>query len=244
MLFNSLAFLLFFPVVTILYWVLPQRWRNAMLLIASYYFYMCWKPEYALLIFFSTLTTWLCGIKIGEGTSRRLWLTACLAINLAILFTFKYIGFAADAISDGLQWLGAGMRVPHLDVLLPVGISFYTFQALGYTIDVYRGTIKPERSLPTYALFVAFFPQLVAGPIERARNLLPQFHSRHTFDGGNVIEGLKLMVWGYFMKLCVAENVASYVDAVYNNLDYHNGTSVWMATFFFTFQIFCDFGGY
>ena len=245
MLFNSLAFLLFFPVVTILYWVLPQRWRNAMLLIASYYFYMCWKPEYALLIFFSTLTTWLCGIKIGEGTSRRrLWLTACLAINLAILFTFKYIGFAADAISDCLQWLGAGMRVPHLDVLLPVGISFYTFQAMSCTIDVYRGTIKPERSLPTYALFVAFFPQLVAGPIERARNLLPQFHSRHAFDGGNVIEGLKLMVWGYFMKLCVAENVASYVDAVYNNLDYHNGTSVWMATFFFTFQIFCDFGGY
>lgn len=245
MLFNSLAFLLFFPVVTILYWVLPQRWRNTMLLIASYYFYMNWKPEYALLILFSTLTTWLCGIKIGEDTSRRrLWLVLCLATNLAILLTFKYLDFAAGIVTSCLHAVHIAMVVPEFDILLPVGISFYTFQALGYTIDVYRGTIKPERSLPTYALFVAFFPQLVAGPIERARNLLPQFHSHHHYDGGDAVEGLKLMVWGYFMKLCIAENVASYVDAVYNNLDYHNGSSVWVATFFFTFQIFCDFGGY
>ncbi|MDE5688689.1 MAG: MBOAT family protein, partial [Paramuribaculum sp.] len=136
------------------------------------------------------------------------------------------------------------MDVPEFTLLLPVGISFYTFQAVGYTVDVYRGTLRAERSLLTYALFVAFFPQLVAGPIERAKNLIPQFHREHKLDGQEIMEGLKLMTWGFFMKLCIADNVAPYVNAVYNNIDMHNGTSVWLATFFFTFQIFCDFGGY
>ena len=245
MLFNSLAFLLFFPLVTIGYWVLPGRYRNAMLLVASYYFYMSWKPVYALLILFSTLTTWFCGIKMGADQRRnKRWLTLCLVVNLAILFSFKYLNFAAGIITDVLQFTGLGLSVPEFDILLPVGISFYTFQAIGYTIDVYRGNIAAERHLGTYALFVSFFPQLVAGPIERASNLLPQFHARHAFDGNTVTEGLRLMVWGYFMKLCIAENVAPYVDAVFNNLPNHNGTSVWLATLFFTFQIFCDFGGY
>jgi D-alanyl-lipoteichoic acid acyltransferase DltB (MBOAT superfamily) len=161
-----------------------------------------------------------------------------------ILFTFKYYDFTVNTITSTMSLTGFRLYIPHSDFLLPVGISFYTFQCIGYIIDVYRKNIKPERGLITYALFVSFFPQLVAGPIERAKNLLPQFHSTHTFDGDSFIDGLKMMIWGFFMKLCIAGNVAPYVDAVYNNVPNHNGTSFLLATFFFTFQIFCDFGGY
>ncbi|MBO4814336.1 MAG: MBOAT family protein [Muribaculaceae bacterium] len=245
MLFNSLSFLLFFPIVTLLYWVSPHKWRNIILLVASYYFYMNWKPAYAILILLSTLTTWFCSIKIhDEPSHKKRWLVGCLVVNFSILFVFKYLNFFTESTFSLLNMLGARMYVPQFDILLPVGISFYTFQAVGYTIDVYRDTIDPERNIFTYALFVSFFPQLVAGPIERARNLLPQFKKEHVFKGDYVIDGIKLMVWGYFMKLCVADNVSSYVDAVYNNLPNHTGTSIWLATFFFTFQIFCDFGGY
>ena len=149
-------------------------------------------------------------------------------INIFDLFSFW-----------GLRW-----SVPNLDILLPVGISFYTFQAVGYSIDVYRGTIKAERNFFTYALFVSFFPQLVAGPIERAKNLLPQFHEEHKFEADNITEGFKQMIWGFFMKLCVADVLSAYVDAVYNNVANHNGTSMIVATIFFTFQIYCDFAGY
>lgn len=245
MLFNSFAFLLFFPIVCGLYWLLPDRFRNGMLLVASYFFYMNWEPVYALLILFSTLTTWLCSLKIDkETTHKKLWVASCLVVNFGILFVYKYLNFVTESVFSLLDWAGLRMQVPHFDLLLPVGISFYTFQAVGYTIDVYRKTVKAEKNFFTYALFVAFFPQLVAGPIERAKNLLGQFHKKHIFCGDEVIEGLKMMLWGYFMKLCIAENVASYVNAVYNNLPNHNGTSILLATFFFTFQIFCDFGGY
>ncbi len=245
MLFNSLAFLCFFPVVVMAYWLLPNRFRNHMLLLASYYFYMNWKPAYALLILFSTITTWGCGLMITKRVkSRKTWLVVCLTANLGILFFYKYLNFATASIYGLLEMAGIKMDVPHFNLLLPVGISFYTFQAIGYTIDVYKKKISAEKNLLTYALFVSFFPQLVAGPIERAKNMLCQFHVRHTFEGSIVINGLRLMVWGYFMKLCVAENVAPYVDAVFNNLPNHNGTSILLASFFFTFQIFCDFGGY
>lgn len=248
MLFNSLQFMVFFPLVVVAYWLLPARMRNAMLLIASYYFYMNWEPVYALLILLSTVTTWGCALLIAreapDSGRRKLWLALCLALNFGILFLYKYAGFVTTSVHDALAALGIAMQVPQFTLLLPVGISFYTFQAIGYTIDIYRGTLKPERSLWTYALFVAFFPQLVAGPIERAKNLLPQFHSTHRFDGRGLLDGLRLMVWGFFMKLCIAEAVAPYVNAVYNNIAMHNGTSIWLATFFFTFQIFCDFGGY
>lgn len=245
MLFNSFAFLFFFPVVCILYWLLPNKVRNGMLLVASYYFYMNWKPVYALLILFSTMTTWLCALKIdNENPRRKMWLTLCLVVNFGILFVYKYLNFATESVFHALELCGLRMEVPGFHLLLPVGISFYTFQAVGYTIDVYRRTVRAEKSFFTYALFVAFFPQLVAGPIERAKNLLVQFHKKHEFCGDDVIEGLKMMLWGYFMKLCIAENVAPYVDAVFNNLPNHNGTSVLLATFFFSFQIFCDFGGY
>lgn len=248
MLFNSLKFLLFFPVVCLLYWLLPPRYRNGMLLIASYYFYMNWEPVYAMLIAFSTITTWGASLLIakadGDTRRQRLWLTACIGVNIGILFVFKYFNFVTESVFALLNATGMRLEVPHFALLLPVGISFYTFQAIGYIIDVKRGTVQPTRNLARYALFVSFFPQLVAGPIERSSNLLPQFDTRHRFNGVAAIEGLKLMMLGYFMKLCIADNVSGYVDAVYNNLPYHNGTSVLLASFFFTFQIFCDFGGY
>lgn len=206
---------------------------------------MNWEPAYALLILFSTITTWFCALQFSKHENKKIrWIVGGLVVNFSILFVFKYLNFATESIFAILELCGLRMHVPHFTLLLPVGISFYTFQAVGYMIDVYKKKIEPERNFWTYALFVSFFPQLVAGPIERAKNLLAQFKSEHHFNSDNFIEGLKLMIWGYFMKLCIAENVSSYVDAVYNNMDYHTGTSLILATFFFSFQIFCDFGGY
>lgn len=239
--------MLFFPIVCILYWALPARFRNGMLLVASYYFYMNWEPVYALLIMFSTVTTWGASLMIDKESDKRrrkLWLGGCIAVNIGILFIFKYFNFVTESVFNLLSIAGLRLEVPHFALLLPVGISFYTFQAIGYIIDVSRGTVQPTHNLARYALFVSFFPQLVAGPIERSSNLLPQFDYRHRFNALETIEGLKLMMFGYFMKLCIADNVSGYVDAVYNNLPFHNGMSVLLASFFFTFQIFCDFGGY
>lgn len=248
MLFNSIEFLIFFPIVCIVYWLLPyNRWRNIFLLLASYYFYMNWEPIYALLIMFSTVSTWYAARRIAATyvrKKRKLWLTVCLVANFGILFIFKYFNFITDSVFSLLNMAGLRMQVPTFTLLLPVGISFYTFQAVGYIVDVMRGKCAPAKSLWKYALFVSFFPQLVAGPIERTSNLLPQFDEKHRFNDVMFIEGVKMMLFGYFMKLCIADNVSGYVDAVYNNLDFHNGTSVILATFFFTFQILCDFGGY
>ena len=249
MLFNSFEFLVFFPIVCLFYYILRgNRWRIPYLLIASYFFYMNWKPVYAVLIMASTVLTYSCGRLVerfsDEKTKKKAVLTVSLVLNLAILFVFKYFNFINESVFGLLELAGLRWPVPNLDVLLPVGISFYTFQAVGYTIDVYRGNIKAERSFLTYALFVSFFPQLVAGPIERAKNLLPQFHEEHRFSYDNAVEGLKQMIWGYFMKVCVADVLSEYVDAVFNNVSHHNGTSMIIATIFFTFQIYCDFGGY
>lgn len=249
MLFNSFEFLLFFPIVCTLYFLLGKnKYRNPFLLLASYYFYMNWKPIYAVLILTSTILTYVCGLLVeknsGEKKKQKWFLISSLVLNFGILFIFKYFNFINESIFNVLSAAGLKWPVPNLDVLLPVGISFYTFQAVGYSIDVYRGTIKAERNFFTYALFVSFFPQLVAGPIERAKNLLPQFHSEHHFDADDVTEGIKQMIWGFFMKLCVADVLSSYVDAVYNNVANHNGTSMLLATLFFTIQIYCDFAGY
>lgn len=241
MLFNSLSFVLFFPIVCIFYWILPDRFRNLMLLIASYYFYMSWEPTYAVLILFTSISTWFCALNIEKKEhAKKASIAICLVINLLILFIFKYYNFTAGTITS----IFPSISIPHSDLLLPVGISFYTFQCIGYIVDVYRKNIAAEKDLMTYLLFVSFFPQLVAGPIERAKNMLPQFHRTHTFNGDDFIDGLKMIIWGYFMKLCIAGNVAPYVDAVYNNIEHHNGTSILLASFLFSFQIFCDFGGY
>ena len=249
MLFNSLDFLLFFPIVCIIYFLLGKnKYRNPFLLIASYYFYMNWKPVYAVLILTSTILTYGCGLLVEKYSSdkkkQKTFLTISLVLNFAILFVFKYFNFINDSVFSLLSSVGLKWNVPHLEVLLPVGISFYTFQAVGYSIDVYRGSIKAEKNFIDYALFVSFFPQLVAGPIERAKNLLPQFHEEHSFNPDDVIEGAKQMIWGFFMKLCVADVLSEYVDAVYNNVPQHNGASLALATLFFAFQVYCDFAGY
>ena len=206
---------------------------------------MSWEPTYAILIIFTSLSTWACAIFTNLTEKyKKIIITICLLINLLILFLFKYYNFATDIIASIISPSGYRINIPYSHYLLPVGISFYTFQCIGYIIDVYRKDIEAEKNFVNYAVFVSFFPQLVAGPIERAKNLLPQFHTKHRFNGDTFIDGLKMMIWGYFMKLCIAGNVAPYVDAVYNNVPNHNGSSFLLASIFFSFQIFCDFGGY
>lgn len=247
MLFNSFAFILFFPIVCIIYWILPFKYRNIFLLIASYYFYMNWNPTYGILILFSSIVTWASAIWMSKKKStntKKNILVICLLINLGILFIFKYANFISASINDIFVILGIKMNIPQMNILLPVGISFYTFQAIGYTIDVYRKNIKPESNFWIYALFVSFFPQLVAGPIERAKSLLPQFHIKHSFNTDKAVQGFRLILWGYFMKLVISDRLAVYVNSVYDNVSHHSSISLIVASIFFAFQIYCDFGGY
>ncbi|TKG95423.1 MBOAT family protein [Puteibacter caeruleilacunae] len=247
MLFNSFKFLIFFPLICIVYFLLPYKYRNVFLLIASYYFYMNWEPVYAILIFFSSLTTYLVAQKIGSTTNnsfRKGLLVGNLVVNFGILFVFKYYNFLTESIFEALQLFGMRMQIPKFQLLLPVGISFYTFQAIGYTIDVYRKSISVEKRFVNYMLFVSFFPQLVAGPIERAKNLLPQFRTQYDFDYERAISGIKQMLWGFFMKVVVADRVSIYVDAVFDNYSNHSGSSLLLASLLFAIQIYCDFAGY
>ncbi len=246
MIFNSIAFLLFFPVVCIVYFALPTiRLRNLFLLAASYYFYMNWEPVYALLLLASTGITYFAAQGVAKYENhKKLLLTIGIVLNLLILFFFKYFNFAADNVTALMEFFGVKISIPEFKVLLPVGISFYIFQAMGYMIDVYRKDIKPETNFFTYALFVSFFPQLVAGPIERSNNLLPQFKQKHSFDYDNVMKGVNVMVWGYFMKLVLADRCGLYVDAIYNNVSHHNGGSYLVASLIFPFQLYGDFAGY
>ena len=249
MLFNSLDFLLFFPAVCLISHALRSlRARNLFLLVASYWFYMNWRAEYALLILWGTVLTWALSNLFAKASNkprlRKALLITGLVGVLAPLFIFKYLTFAATSIEALLRTTGLKMQIPAFDLVLPVGISFFSFQMIGYLVDVYKGNLQAEKSFSRYALFVSFFPQLVAGPIERARNLLPQFASLRKFDPALATDGVRMMLWGYFMKLCVAERVAPYVNAAYNNWERHNGTSLLLATFFFAFQIYCDFCGY
>ena len=246
MLFNSFAFLIFFPLICFLYWTIRAigrekslTLRNALLLIGSYYFYMCWQPKYALLLLLSTVVTYGAALVIDRCKSqgkKKFCLGSGIALNLLILFFYKYYGFVTDTIVSIMSLLGISMNIPGLDLLLPVGISFYIFQALGYSIDVYRGDVKPEKNFFTYALFVSFFPQLVAGPIERSTNLLKQFKEDHSFNYDFAMSGFKLMLWGYFMKLCLADQAALYVDRVFNSLDSHYGYSTLIASFMDNFR--------
>jgi len=182
--------------------------------------------------------------KSNTINQKKVLLSISLIINLGILFFYKYFNFLGESINQLLIYSDVNFKVPNFDILLPVGISFYTFQAIGYTIDVYRNDLKAENNFINYALFVSFFPQLVAGPIERAKDLLPQFRKTHKFEYSRAVEGLKLMLWGYFMKIVVADRLSVYVDAVYNNVEYHSGITLLFATILFSFQIYCDFAGY
>ena len=240
--------MVFFPIVCGIYFLLPSlKWRNLFLLAASYYFYMNWKPTYALLLLFSTAVTYLAALGIEhyrEKKKKRFCLVFSLVLNLGILFLFKYFNFAAENINSLFSYWGIVIDIPDFPFLLPVGISFYIFQALGYSIDVYRGKTVAEKNFFIYALFVSFFPQLVAGPIERSTNLLPQFKQKYSFSYENAMTGIRLMVWGYFLKLVLADRCALYVDPIFNNVEHHNGGSFLLASFFFPFQIYGDFAGY
>ena len=247
MLFNSLEFLVFLPLVALVFFRLRHGQRWAWLLAASYFFYMWWKPAYAVLIFGSTVVDYFVALKMAETGSRgakRALLGVSLAVNLGLLFTFKYLDFFNDALTDGLALAGIAWDAPELGLLLPVGISFYTFQTLSYTIDVYRGRLEPRRHFGTFALFVSFFPQLVAGPIERASRLLPQLETEVHPDRARFVEGGKRILWGMFKKVVVADRLAIYVDAVYADPGAHEGLTLILATYLFAFQIYADFSGY
>ena len=247
MLFNSLQFAFFFIIIVTLYFSIPHRYRWMLLLAGSYFFYMCWNWKYIILIMISTFIDYFSGLRMAalkQRSQRLKYLLLSLFTNLGLLFTFKYFNFFSDSLNSGLELLGLSVHIPYIHVLLPVGISFYTFQTLSYSIDVYRGKIKAERHLGIFALYVSFFPQLVAGPIERASRLLPQFYRRNEFDEARVVSGLRLMLWGLFKKIVVANRVALYVDAVYNNAELHSGLTLLFATYLFAFQIYCDFSGY
>jgi len=243
--FNSLQYYLFLPVTILLYYSIPVKFRTPLLLLLSYFFYMCWQPKYALLILTSTVITYACGLLLSSRPeNKKVWLALSLTLNLAILFFFKYFNFAASLIEDIVGALNLTVIAPSLDVLLPVGISFYTFQALGYTIDVYRGKIAPERNFACYALFVSFFPQLVAGPIERSTNLLHQFKEVHSFSFDNIRDGALPLLWGLFKKIVIADQLAVIVNTVYAAPDTFLPSQLVIATVAFAFQIYCDFSAY
>ncbi|MEM7367614.1 MAG: MBOAT family protein [Bacteroidota bacterium] len=247
MLFNSLDFLIFFPIVVGLYYAMPARYRWLMLLGASYYFYMCWKAEYIILIVLSTLIDYGVSLKmssIEEKKKRLPCLLISLCANLGLLFFFKYWTFFSSNTQAVLDQLNIFYDLPAFDLLLPVGISFYTFQTLSYSIDIYQGKIQPERHLGRFALYVSFFPQLVAGPIERASRLLPQFHQTFQFDYHRVVGGVQQMMWGMFKKVVIADRLAAYVTEIYALPAEENGLALLIATYFFAFQIYCDFSGY
>ena len=255
MLFNSIDFLIFLPIVLVIYYIIPMKYKHIWLLISSYYFYMCWNAKYVLLIFVSTVITYLSGILIDKvektwpdvndiGKYKKLILALSFVSNLGILFYFKYINFTLDIVTRILSKVNISMNVPVFDVILPVGISFYTFQALSYSVDVYRGEVAPEHDFFRYALFVSFFPQLVAGPIERSKNLLTQLREPRKFDFGYAFDGILLMLWGFFLKIVLADRIAIFVDTVYGDCEHYQGIYLIVATVLFAVQIYCDFSGY
>lgn len=250
MLFNSLDFLIFFPVVVLIYFIIPRKIRYIWLLVASYYFYMCWNTKYALLIGISTLITYISGLIIGKcqkGWSKKLVVALSFISNLGILVFYKYFDFILENINVVLGKCDMQLVSNPFDIILPVGISFYTFQALSYTVDVYRKEIEPEKNPLKYALFVSFFPQLVAGPIERSKNLLNQVKNIENIKVRNydrVANGFILMVFGMFQKMVIADRVSIFVDTVYNNLHAVGTMETVFAAIGFSIQIYCDFAAY
>lgn len=246
MAFNSFHFLAFFPVVLALYFALPHRCRWVLLFVASCYFYMAWRPEFILLLLGETLVAYQGAVMIERApvARRKPILLTCLALLLGVLFVFKYFNFFNESLRDWLGVMGIGYDVPAVDLLLPLGISFFTFQKIAYLADVYHGKIAAERHLGIFSVFATFFPQLVAGPIERASNLLPQFRQEARFDYHRICDGLRLMAWGFFKKVVVADRLAPFVNAVYADPRQHDGPTLAAATVMFAFQVYCDFSAY
>ena len=246
-LFNSVQFLIFFPLAVAGYFALPQRLRWCWLLLLSYYFYMCWRPEYVVLIVGSTAVDYWAGLQMGKRRSRRSrrpFLIASLAVNLGVLFAFKYANFFSESFEALLRQFDVLVDFPGVNLLLPVGISFYTFQSLGYSIDVYRGEVRPERHFGYFALYVTYFPQLVAGPIERYSHLAPQFRVTQRIEFDRIASGLALMAWGLFKKVVIADRLAAFVDTAYADPSGSSGLGLLVASYAFAVQIYCDFSGY
>lgn len=239
MLFNSFEFLIFFPVVTILFYLLPHKIRWILLLIASCLFYCYFIPYYLLILIFLITVDYFAAIFIEQSVQKKRWLVCSIIANLCILGLFKYYNFFAININTA-----TGLNIPLLNLILPIGLSFHTFQAMSYTIDVYRGKCKAERHFGIYALYVLFYPQLVAGPIERPGNMLPQLKSKIKFEPQNILDGLRLMLWGFFKKIVIADRLALYVAVVYNHPAEYHFLNVIIAILFFSLQIYCDFSGY
>jgi alginate O-acetyltransferase complex protein AlgI len=240
MLFNSFAFLIFFPVVTILFFLLPHRFRWLLLLVASCVFYMFFIPVYILILVFTILVDYFAGILIENSAQhKKLWLTCSVIANIGTLAFFKYYNFFIHDINGAFNthWV-------LLNIILPIGLSFHTFQALSYTIEVYKGKYKAEKHIGLYALYVMFYPQLVAGPIERPQQMFHQFKTKQTFKWQNILDGLRLMLWGFFKKLVIADRLSAYVAAIFDHPGHYNALNIILGVLFFTVQIYCDFSGY
>ena len=250
MLFNSIEFAVFLPVVFMLYWFVTNRnlkIQNLLLLIASYFFYGWWDWRFLSLIAFSSAVDYLVGLRLHRTQAvgkRKALLLVSIFVNLGFLGFFKYFNFFAESFADAFTLLGRHMETRRLNIILPVGISFYTFQTLSYSIDIFRRKLEPTRDVIAFFSFVSFFPQLVAGPIERATNLLPQFYRKRTFDYSLAVDGLRQMLWGLFKKIVIADNAAIYVNDIIQNYQNYNGSTLLIGTIFFAFQIYGDFSGY
>ncbi len=250
MLFNSLEFALFLPIVFILYWFVTNKnlkLQNILLLFASYFFYACWDYRFLFLLIFSTLLDYFTGIKMAESSNKatkKFWFWLSVGINLGFLGIFKYYNFFAGSFAEFLSMFGFKADFWTLKVILPVGISFYTFHGLSYVIDIYKDRIKPEKDFIAYSVFVSFFPLLVAGPIERATHLLPQIKKKREFDYTKAIDGLRQILWGLFKKIVIADNCAEYANMIFNHSADYSGSTLVLGAVFFAFQIYCDFSGY
>ncbi len=250
MFFNSIDFAIFLPLVFILYWFVINKnlkLQNFLIVVSSYVFYGWWDWRFLFLILFSTMVDFSVGILLknqNNQTKRKLLLWTSVLVNLGFLGFFKYYNFFLDNFIDAFSFFGMQIKANSLNIILPVGISFYTFQTLSYSIDVYKRKLEPTKDFIAFAAFVSFFPQLVAGPIERARNLLPQFYSKRTFDYSKAVDGMRQILWGLFKKMVIADNCAEFANQIFNNSADMNGSTLVLGAIFFTFQIYGDFSGY
>jgi alginate O-acetyltransferase complex protein AlgI len=250
MLFNTIDFAIFLPIVFILYWFVTNknlRFQNVLLLVASYFFYACWDYRFLFLLVFSTFLDYYTGLKIHEVKTKKMklfWLWLSIGINLGFLGVFKYYNFFASSFADALSLIGLKANLGTLNIILPVGISFYTFHGLSYVIDIYKDRIKPVKDFIEYSVFVSFFPLLVAGPIERATHLLPQIQKKRNFDYSIAVDGLRQILWGLFKKVVIADNAAEYANMIFNNSGDYSGSTLVLGALFFAIQIYGDFSGY
>jgi D-alanyl-lipoteichoic acid acyltransferase DltB (MBOAT superfamily) len=250
MLFNSINFAIFLPIVFLLYWFVTNKnliLQNALLLVASYFFYACWDWRFLFLLMFSTLLDYFTGLKMQDAENqngKRFWFWLSVIVNLGFLGIFKYYNFFAESFAESISHFGLQVNLSTLNIILPVGISFYTFHGLSYVIDIYKDRIKAERNFVDYAVFVSFFPLLVAGPIERATHLLPQIKEKRTFDYVKAVDGLRQILWGLFKKIVIADNCAEFTNQIFSNSADHSGSTLVLGAIFFTFQIYGDFSGY